>query len=143
MKAPGFLAPLLVAGDDGRGCPPPACELVDQEGRVIATRVSGAFDATARKRGLLGRETLREGEALVIAPSNAIHTLFMRFPIDVVHVDRTGRVLKITAGLRPWRADAAWRGFAVVEMAAGAAARSGLRVGDTVCVVHRNPGLLP
>jgi uncharacterized protein len=143
MKAPAFLAPLLDAGVAGCASGGSGCDLVDQDGRVIASSVAGAFDSKSRRRGLLGRERFGEGEALVIAPSNAIHTCAMRFPIDVLHVDRTGRVVKITAGLRPWRADLAWRGFAVIEMAAGAAARAGLRVGDTVRVVPRRPRSKP
>jgi uncharacterized membrane protein (UPF0127 family) len=57
---------------------------------------------------------------------------FMRFPIDVVHVDREGRVVKVTPHLRPWRVDASWRGFAVIELPAGTASRLGLQEGDVL-----------
>ncbi len=70
--------------------------------------------------------------ALVIAPSNSIHTFFMRFAIDVIYTDREGRVLKVREALRPWRLSGCLRGFAVVEMAAGSAARVGLVVGDRI-----------
>jgi uncharacterized protein len=123
MKAPPFLAPLLKADAA-------SCSLVDQRGQVIASKVQGAFDSASRKQGLLGRDGLAEGEAIVIAPCNAVHTFFMKFPIDVVHVDREGRVLRVKSNLRPWRVDACWRGFAVIELPGGTAERLGLQRGD-------------
>ena len=56
----------------------------------------------------------------------------MRFPLDLLFLDRAGTVLKAAPDVRPWRIRGAWRGFAVVELAAGALAASGARRGDTV-----------
>jgi uncharacterized membrane protein (UPF0127 family) len=56
----------------------------------------------------------------------------MRFPLDLVFLDRRGRVLKTSAGVRPWRIRAAWRAFAVVELAAGSLQRSGTVSGDVL-----------
>jgi uncharacterized protein len=125
VKTPAFLAPLL-RKDAG------ACRLHDHRGQVLASRLYGAFDSASRRRGLLGRERFDEGEAIVIAPCNAVHTFFMRFPIDVVYLDRKGRVVKVKPNLRPGRVNGSWRGFAVVELAAGTAARLGLREGDVL-----------
>jgi hypothetical protein len=126
MSAPGFLAPLLA---DGAG----PFELVNlRRGSVLATRVEGAFDSAARRRGLLGRDSLPEGAAIIIAPCNAVHTFFMRFPLDLLFVSRDGRVLKICRGVRPWRIAGAWRAFAVVETPAGCAARTRTELGDVV-----------
>lgn len=128
MKTPAFLAPLL------RRDPQP-CALVTQRGQVVAARVHGAFDSATRKKGLLGRDGLAEGEALVIAPCNAVHTFFMRFPIDLVYLDREGGVVKVKPNVRPWRADGCWRGFAVVELPAGSVNRTPLGPGDRLSVV--------
>lgn len=125
MKAPAFLAPLL-RRDTG------PCVLVNQRGQVIASKVHGAFDSASRKKGLLGRDGLDEGEAIVIAPCNAVHMFFMRFPIDVVHLDREGRVVRVKAHVRPWRIDVSLRGFAVVELRAGSASRQGIQRGDRI-----------
>lgn len=103
-------------------------------GLPIATQLLPAFDSAARRQGLLGRTGLAAGEALVLAPCSAIHTAFMRFPLDLLFLDRSGAVLKTASGVRPWRIRAAWRGFAVVELAAGALEASGTRRGDTVDV---------
>ena len=70
----------------------------DRHGRVVAGTLLTAFDSSSRRRGLLGRDFLPEDSALIIAPSNAIHTFFMRFAIDVAFVSRTGRVLKLRPG---------------------------------------------
>ena len=53
---------------------------------VLAERADLADSFLARVRGLLGRLTLALGEGLVIRPCNAVHTLGMAFPIDVIHL---------------------------------------------------------
>jgi uncharacterized membrane protein (UPF0127 family) len=125
--APHFLQPLLGSAPHGR-------LFVENGDRPLAESVEGAFESPTRRRGLLGRDGLPDGTALVIAPSSAVHTFFMRFPIDVVFADRDGRVVKIRAGVPPWRLVFAPGAFAVVELPAGAAARANLRVGDRLAV---------
>jgi uncharacterized membrane protein (UPF0127 family) len=63
-----------------------------------------------------------EGAALILAPCWSIHTWFMRFPIDVLFVSRTGTVLGARHALAPWRLALRPGAFAVIELAAGAAA---------------------
>lgn len=101
-------------------------------GQPVADRVVAAFDSGSRRQGLLGRHGLPAGEALILAPCSTVHTAFMRFPLDLAFLDRAGRVLKVSAGVPPWRIRAAWRGFAVVELAGGSLARSGTIAGDVV-----------
>ena len=99
-------------------------------GRVVARTVELAVTSETRRRGLLGRDGLAPGHALLIAPCSSIHTWFMRFPIDVIYVTRDGVVLKTRAAIPAWRMSAGWGAFAVVEMAAGAAAQAGVSAGD-------------
>ena len=82
-------------------------------------------------------DSLPEGTALIIAPSNAIHTFFMRFSIDVAFLSRSGELLKLRHNMPPWRMAAAWRGFAVVEMSSGAFDRAGVRPGDRLRIASR------
>jgi len=103
---------------------------------VVATHLETAFDSNSRRRGLLGRTVFEEGHALIIAPSNSIHTFFMRMTIDVIFVARDGRVLKVRPALPAWRMALALRAFAVIELPAGAVARSATRRGDTLIVEH-------
>jgi uncharacterized membrane protein (UPF0127 family) len=101
-------------------------------GDVLADQVAGAFDSAARKHGLLGRQSWDAGNALVIAPSNAIHTFFMKFPIDVVFVRRDGTVVKAQGPVPPWRLAGALRAYAVIELPGGALARCETRPGDVL-----------
>ena len=107
-------------------------------GAVIAHRVAGAFDSATRRRGLLGRDEMAAGEALIIAPTNAIHTFFMRFDIDVAFVSRDGRILKLRPSMQPWRMSAAFRGFAVVETAGGVFAACATGRGDSLALVRES-----
>jgi len=74
------------------------------DGSVACPRCRVADRPLARLRGLLGRAALEPGEGLLITPTGSVHTCFMRFPIDVVFLDRDGAVLGVRADLRPWRA---------------------------------------
>src|SRR4029453_14816348 len=81
-----------------------------------------------RARGLLGRDGL-EG-ALVLDKTKWVHTLAMRFPLDVAYLDRDGVVLK-TVRMRRHRVGLpVWRARRVIEAEAGAFGRWGLNVGD-------------
>lgn len=106
----------------------------ERTGLAVATTLEGAFDSAARKRGLLGRDSLPPGHALIIAPSNMVHTFFMRFPIDILIVRRDGRVVKARRNVPARRIVGALRGFAVIEMAAYELDRSGAAAGDRLVV---------
>jgi uncharacterized membrane protein (UPF0127 family) len=81
-------------------------------------------------RGLLGREGLDSGEGLLLRPASSVHTFFMRFPIDVVFLDRALVVLGIHDAIEPWRAASQRGAKAVLELPAGESSRRGLAVGD-------------
>ncbi|MBP7569570.1 MAG: DUF192 domain-containing protein [Acidobacteria bacterium] len=106
-------------------------------GTVVGEEVEAAFDSAARKRGLLGREGLPAGVAMVIAPCGAVHTWFMRFSIDVVFAARDGRVLKVRPNVAPWRLAVGLRAFAAIEGAVGMIERSGTQTGDVLAVLPR------
>ena len=123
---PSFIAPILRN-------PTVAHRLMNtRTGGVVASRLLLAFDSSSRRKGLLGRDSLDEGTAMLIAPSNAVHTFFMRFPIDVAFLAKDGRVLKVRHAVPARRITAALRAYAVAEMAAGTLLRSDVRAGDTL-----------
>jgi uncharacterized protein len=126
-----FLQPLLRAGADELAL------YVDGRDVPIASVLEAAFDSKSRNRGLLGRDALAMDSALVIAPCSAIHTIGMRFPIDVVFAARDGRIVKIRQAVPAHRIAVRFRAFAVIEMAAGAAARAGLNTDDLLIVRPR------
>ena len=102
----------------------------------MVERLLVADSPLARMRGLLGRRALPSGEGLLLRPAGSVHTAFMRFPIDVVFLDREGAVVGIAPELRPWRAAGRRGARAVLELPAGECERRGLRTGDRVEVVR-------
>jgi hypothetical protein len=124
-----FLSPLLRN-------PALSFRLVNERtGGVVADHVVGAFDSQARRTGLLAHESMPVGTAMIIAPTNAIHTFFMKFAIDVLFVAKDGLVVKARGAVLPWRMSAAWRAHAVIELASGTLERSSVLPGDRVAVV--------
>lgn len=108
--------------------------LLADDGRVVA-EVELATSPWSRARGLLGRRGLPPGHALWLAPCRSIHTVGMRFPIDVVFLDREGRALKVFEAL-PW-GRLVWGGFrahGALEFAGGEAARLGLAPGQRLAL---------
>ena len=101
-------------------------------GVLLATQVETAFDSRSRRRGLLGRQALPADTLLAIAPSNAVHTFGMRFPIDVLFVARDGRVVKRVVSMQARRIAAALRAFAVLEFGAAHHGVAQTRVGDVL-----------
>lgn len=121
-----FLRPLL--GDSQSGL---AIRNVRNQ-RQLAHHVIAAFDSKTRRTGLLRHHVFPDGSAMVIAPTNAIHTFFMRFAIDVAFVTREGAIVKTCHSLRPWRMAVAPRAFAVIELPSGTLARCDTVAGDTL-----------
>ena len=61
----------------------------------LANCMEVADSGAKRNKGLLGRERLSPGEGLWIIPCEAVHTFWMRFPIDLVYLDRKKRIRKL------------------------------------------------
>lgn len=72
-------------------------------GTVVGSHVLVADDWWGRLRGYLGRRRPTSGEGILLVPCNAIHTLGMRFPLDVLFLDSGGRVIASAPNVRPWR----------------------------------------
>ena len=87
---------------------------------INGVRAEVARTFLERAKGLIGRRGLEPGCGLLIPRCNCIHTLFMRFPIDAVFLDRRDRVVRTIRGVRPWRAFVwgGWRAAKVLETAA-------------------------
>jgi hypothetical protein len=100
-------------------------------GGLIASAVEIADTRAKRRRGLLGRERLDPCAALVLTPCFMIHTLSMRFAIDVIFLDSEGVVVKVVERMEPGRIAIA-RARSVVELAAGTVAARGVAIGDRI-----------
>lgn len=105
-------------------------------GTVLASRPVLAATFMARLRGLLGRDSLEAGEALVLEPCTSVHMFFMTFALDVVFVDGQDRVVAIYPDLRPWQVSGIHSDAArTIEFAAGTlTVVPGLKVGDPLAI---------
>jgi uncharacterized membrane protein (UPF0127 family) len=114
--------------------------VVASDGRVVCESCAVADSFAARLRGLIGRSQLRRGEGLLLSPSASIHTFFMRFPIDVVFLDRTLRVVGVSPNVRPWKLAACKGTRRVLELSAGESDERAIRVGDQLTLVETSSG---
>ena len=88
-----------------------------------------------RLRGLIGHDPLEPGQGLLIVPCSSIHTHFMSFPIDVLFVDKTQKVVGINERLKPWRFCRLFRNVRfVIELPAGTIEQTGTKPGDQLQV---------
>jgi uncharacterized membrane protein (UPF0127 family) len=101
-----------------------------RDGNVLAS-LEVAEGSRSRARGLLGRDGF-EG-ALLLKPAMSVHTIGMRFPVDVAYCDRDLNVLAVVHAMRPWRvAVPRVRARVVIEAEAGSFERWRLAVGDSL-----------
>ena len=97
----------------------------------LATKVRKADNFLTRLIGLLKRTHLGPEEALWLMPSKGIHTIGMKFPIDVVFLNRDHQVLGLMSGLVPYRVSAVHlRGYSVLELPNGTIKKSRTEIGD-------------
>jgi uncharacterized membrane protein (UPF0127 family) len=115
-----------------------ALRLERQDGSPVCERCLLAETPLTRLKGLLGRRELPLGEGLLLRPASSIHMLFMRFPIDAVWLDSDLNVLKVSAGLAPWKLAACKGAKGVVELPAGEAERRGVRPGEQLSLRSEN-----
>jgi len=81
------------------------------------------------------RRELPSGEGMWISPCNGIHMFWMRFPIDAVFLDRRLRVVRVRAGLRPWRVvPLVWGAHSVLELPAGTVSDLALERGEQLAI---------
>ena len=97
----------------------------------LATKVRKADNFLTRLIGLLKRKHLGPEEALWLMPSKGIHTIGMRFPIDVVFLNRGHHVVGLMSGLPPYRISAVHlSGYSVLELPNGTIKKSCTEIGD-------------
>ena len=125
-----FLSPPAQAGLEG-----PLQVTNVTRGTVLATRLEAAHTGPTRRRGLLGRDGLERGEGLWIAPCESVHTFFMRFPIDLVYLDRERRIKKARSAVGPWRLSACLSAHSILELPAGTIRETQTERGDTLEIV--------
>lgn len=85
---------------------------------IIGSRIKIANTAVDRLVGLMFSKKLPDCDGLLIEPCNSIHTFFMRYPIDVIFLDRNKKIVKIVRNIKPWRMTwMYWKATSVLEIA--------------------------
>lgn len=118
---------------------------------LIATKLAVADNVVSRNVGLLKHESLPKGNGLWIKRCNSIHTFFMRFPIDVIFIDKRYKVVSVYRDLKPWRVTRLhFKASSVIELPAGTLNSAveeslgikgaALRAGDVLSFEDVDPG---
>jgi uncharacterized membrane protein (UPF0127 family) len=97
---------------------------------VLGEAVEVADTSEKRRVGLLKHARLDPGAGLWIVPCESVHTFFMKFPIDLVYLDKQRKVRKVRHAVPAWRLSACLTAHSILELPAGTAERSGTLPGD-------------
>ena len=102
-------------------------------GKELATNVRVADNIFTRMKGLLGKKELPKGAALWIKPCFSVHTFFMKFPIDVIFLNKNHLVIAAITDLYPNRLTRIYpQSFGVLELPSGTIAATNTEVGDEI-----------
>ena len=103
---------------------------------TVGTQITIADTSLSRLLGLAGRRRLDAGCGLLIKPSSGVHTFGMRFPIDVIALDRKLQVVKLWHQLPPFRVTSInLKTHNVLELPPGTISKCGVEVGDRLEIV--------
>jgi len=101
----------------------------------LATKISKADTFATRLVGLLRRRSLNPDEALWLVPCKGVHTFGMKFPIDVLFLNRRGSVVQMLSRLAPRSfSGLSWRSHSVLELPEGVIEKSNTEIGDAMDV---------
>ena len=101
---------------------------------VLGDTVDVADSSSKRRVGLLKHERLDAGDGLWIVPCESVHTFFMKFPIDLVYLDKQKKVRKVRNAVPAWRLSACLSAHSILELPAGTVERTGTRPGDELVI---------
>jgi uncharacterized membrane protein (UPF0127 family) len=107
--------------------------------KVIAENVYFAVTFWRRLRGLMFSKSFPSAyDAVLLSPCNAVHTMFMRYSIDVVFLKETGQVAAVYPFMRPWQFSAVVKNASqVLELPAGSIERLKVTPGDYLALTER------
>lgn len=97
-------------------------------GKLLTVAVADRF--FSRLKGLLGTTSLPADRGLLLCRCNSVHMIGMRYPLDIVYLDKNGVILKLVEELRPWRLSVCLRARDTLEVASGTIRRAGWQVGE-------------
>ena len=104
---------------------------------VLADSADVADSSAKRRTGLLKHDSLAPGDGLWIVPCESVHSFFMKFPIDLVYLDRKYKVRKIRHRMLPWRLSVCLSAHSILELPAGTLEATGTQSGDQLQIEKR------
>ena len=105
--------------------------------RIVANDAKVANDFFTRLKGLLGTRKLEEGKGLIIQPCSSIHTVGMKYAIDVLFIDKNDQILKIVMDMPAGKFSICRNSNYVVELPAGVIASTGTALGDKLALLGK------
>lgn len=101
--------------------------------KELSNNVAVADTLLKRMKGLLGKKEMLNGEALWIKPCISVHTFFMKFPIDVIFLDRRSRIIAAISNLKPNHITRLYlQAASVLELPEGVLEATDTKVGDEI-----------
>lgn len=107
----------------------------------VATELAVANTHWTRLRGLMGTVPgqFRLGHGLWIVPCHGVHTIAMRFPIDVVYLSADKTVIHLEENVKPWRiTPVLMEAATVLELPSHTVWNTGTSLGDQMEIVFGN-----
>jgi uncharacterized protein len=103
----------------------------NRNGNIIANNATLASSFSMRLRGLIGKDSLSMGKAMIIPNCQIVHMFFMKFPIDVIFCDNHYQILYIQHSLKPWRISKFVKNaYYVIELPNHTIEQSNIIIGD-------------
>lgn len=85
----------------------------------------------SRMKGLMGKKEIKKG--LYFQPCNNIHTFFMKVPIDVLYLDKEGKIIYMDNPIVPWKiGKIVPKGSAIIELPEGTINKYNIKIGQKV-----------
>jgi uncharacterized protein len=109
----------------------------------LATQLRIAETHWSRFRGLMCADasSFPAGRGLWLVPSRGVHTFAMRFPIDVLYLDRDKTVVHLEQNLKPWRmAPVRMNAISILELPENTLGSTHTAVGDVIEIVSGSEG---
>jgi uncharacterized membrane protein (UPF0127 family) len=105
---------------------------------TLAGHVALCDTAWTRFRGLMLQRSLPAGHGLLLSPCGSVHTALMLFAIDVIYLDKQGKIVKLVPNLQPFRISfGGWSAHSTIELPAGTLAKLDIRTGDVLRIADQ------
>lgn len=110
----------------------------ETKGVTIVSLAKIASNFFSRLLGLMFKKKIKKDEALIFYQAPSIHTFFMRFPIDIVFLDKTMKVKRIVNCLRPGKAVICKGAYVTIEFFSGKIKDENISLGDQIKILPQS-----